>query len=174
MSSIYYSPSLPAKITDFRVKLGAMLDQRCARPVTQGNVIAFPGNCNRFGNIYADYYLQACQALLGPIAEFFYKGHDTYFSIHDLDTYLHSVFQVVIDKEPLLNLDDQQCFALQVGQLQLAGFEYVSRLYPEILAAYGDQLVEYHHFQLYETEIRNTISKAVSVISSKAFIASER
>ncbi len=169
MSSIYYSPHLPTKITDFRVMLGVMLDQRHALPTTQGNVIAFPGNRIRHdNNTGTDCYLSACQALLGPIAEFFYKGHDAYFSIHDLDAYLNSVFQVVIDKEPTLSLDERQRFAAQIGQLQLAGFEHVFRQYPEVLAVYGEQLLEHHHFQFNEAEIRNAITEAKSAISLKA------
>lgn len=178
MSSIYHNVRLPAKVTEFRLKLRLMIDQRHSIRASyvyqaNSNVLQFPTNRNKVGNLRTDNYLEACQALLGPVGKFFYAGPDSHFSIYDLDAYLNGVSQaagryLATDTESELNADEQQRLKVDVIDLQTAGFEHTSENYAEVLAAYGEQLIDHHKLLSRYAELADGDSQ-VSLEVKKAY-----
>ncbi len=162
MTVLYSKKGLPNKVADFSLKLRVMID-RCHnaqaakyyKPST--NVIVFPTNKNKFKNhAYSNLYLQACQRLLGPVREFFCEeeeggdaGGDGGFSVYALDAYLEGLNTVQKHcigppAEQQLDTQEQRLLQVDVVQLQVAGFEYTTEQQPEIVAAYGEQLMARH------------------------------
>ena len=162
MSAFYGNKKLPGKVTDFSLKVRLMIDRRHSlraavhyRPST--NVLQFPTNKNKLGNTRSERYLEACQQLLRPVREFFYEDDDddggeggsSGFSVYDLDGYLDDLNQIqgqYLESHGTEQLDQQERGDLQtdVANLQAAGFEYTTKNHPEVVAAYGEQLIDRH------------------------------
>ena len=160
---------LPTKVTSFSLKVRLMIDRRHSlhaavhyRP--SSNVLAFPTNKNKVGNTRSAHYLEACQQLLRPVREFFYDVDDkdgSNFSVYDLDGYLDDLNTIqdhYLGPSGTEQLDRQECSYLQsdVANLQVAGFEYATEHHPEVIAAYGEQLMDRHLPPNYATIAENS------------------
>lgn len=159
MGHMYGTRHIPGKISDFSLKVRVMIDHRHSlrvamhyKPAT--NVIAFPANKGKVGSAHSGLYLEACQQLLRPVRQFFYKDDDDDggsgdFSVYDLDDYLGELSEIqgqYLDPaaaEPL-NQQERNSLVTDVANLQAAGFEYTTENHPEVMAAYGDQLIDRH------------------------------
>jgi hypothetical protein len=178
MSQMYGEKRIPDKISDFSLKVRVMIDNRhTARTAVHykppSNVITFPGNKGKASSTRSRLYLEACQQLLRPVREFFYEdgeGGSGGFSVYDLDGYLGELGEIqgqYTDPAAAEQLDQQERNNLEadVANLQSAGFEYTSENYPEVVAAYGDQLTDRHLPANYaditeNSEIRSELKKA--------------
>lgn len=161
MSVMYSKNGMPRKVDDFSLKVRIMIDQRYTeraatyyKPST--NVIQFPTNPNKLRTGHSSLYLEACQQLLRPVREFFFQDDDGGeggsgggFTVYDLDGYLGDLntIQSQYLENPAgeqLGSDERTSLKSDVANLQAAGFEYTTENHPEIIAAYGDQLIDRH------------------------------
>jgi len=155
---MYGIKHIPGKIDDFSPKVRVMIERRHMvrvavhyKPPT--NVITFPGSKGRVDSTRSGLYLKACQQLLRPVRKFFYAegGEDNSdgFSVYDLDGYLGELGDIqgqYMDSTAVEQLDQQERsdFETDVANLQAAGFEYTAENHPEVMAAYGEQLIGHH------------------------------
>jgi hypothetical protein len=162
MAVMYGKKGIPGKINEFSLKVRVMIDRRhtqraAAHYKPSSNVIQFPSNKNKIGNTNSNLYLEACQQLLRPVREFFYEEDDDDggegggggFTVYDLDGYLGDLSEIQGQylENPgadQLASDERQNLQTDVANLQAAGFEYTNENHPEVVAAYGDQLMDRH------------------------------
>lgn len=148
MTVLYGNNYIPAKVESFSLKVRLMIDRRdfdVTIKKLQSNVIQFPSSPKQLEKATSRLYLKACQQLLCPVRHFFYEeGNVT------LDDYLsklkeiegHYINNTQADEQ--LSVQERQHLQVDVINLQAAGFEHTNELYPEVLMAYGDQLVTRH------------------------------